>query len=348
MSDTAQKSPSPRSSPRAAAGGAPPTVLEADPDAYEDDGDSAFGPSDQGSETTSLASSIYRFREENGRTYNAYKEGAYFLPNDESENSRLDLQHNLCILMQDNRLFISPAGKDKPLGRVLDAGCGTGIWAIDFADEHPESSVVGVDLSPIQPPFVPPNLQFLIDDLESEWTYTTPFDFIYMRLLCGSIKDWPNLFRQSFQNLNPGGYIEVCDPLNPLICDDGTLPADCALVKWNHLFVEASIKLGASLISVRDYEKQLVEAGFINVEKVEFKWPINSWPKDKKYKELGSWVYENILEGLQALSLMLFTNVLGWTPEELEVFLVDVRKDLKNRSIHAYWPFYIVYGQKPE
>lgn len=34
--------------------------------------------------------------------------------------------------MQDNKLYLSPIGKDKTIGRVLDAGTGTGIWAIDF------------------------------------------------------------------------------------------------------------------------------------------------------------------------------------------------------------------------
>ncbi len=36
------------------------------------------------------------------------------------------------MLMQDNQLFTCPAVKTKPLKRVLDAGCGTGIWSIDF------------------------------------------------------------------------------------------------------------------------------------------------------------------------------------------------------------------------
>jgi ribosomal protein L11 methylase PrmA len=38
------------------------------------------------------------------------------------------------MLTQDNHLYLCPAGKDKdkPLKRVLDAGCGTGIWAIDM------------------------------------------------------------------------------------------------------------------------------------------------------------------------------------------------------------------------
>jgi ubiquinone/menaquinone biosynthesis C-methylase UbiE len=38
------------------------------------------------------------------------------------------------MLTQDNQLFTCPAVKDKPLKRVLDAGCGTGIWSIDFGE----------------------------------------------------------------------------------------------------------------------------------------------------------------------------------------------------------------------
>lgn len=30
--------------------------------------------------------------------------------------------------------------------KVLDIGTGTGIWAIDFANEHPEAEVIGLDL----------------------------------------------------------------------------------------------------------------------------------------------------------------------------------------------------------
>lgn len=54
--------------------------------------------------------------------------------------------------------------------------------------------------------------------------------------------------------------------------------------------------------------------------------------------QLGAWNLENVEVGLQGLSMMLFTHVLGWSATEVEVFLVDVRKDLKNRKIHAYMP----------
>ncbi|KAJ4081687.1 hypothetical protein NW760_005503 [Fusarium oxysporum] len=125
-------------------------IVAADED-VQDDRDSSIGD-DATSSTASLSSSILDFRHENGRTYHAYKDGKYHLPNDERENDRLDLQHNLFLLTFDNKLGLSPPNlPDSKVKRVLDLGTGTGIWAIDFGDDHPEAEVTGVDLSPIQP-----------------------------------------------------------------------------------------------------------------------------------------------------------------------------------------------------
>ena len=44
-----------------------------------------------------------------------------------------------------------------------------------------------------------PNVEWLVDDLEEPWTYNTKFDFIYLRCMSGSIKDWPKLFRQAYE-----------------------------------------------------------------------------------------------------------------------------------------------------
>ncbi|KAG7038624.1 methyltransferase domain-containing protein [Colletotrichum scovillei] len=316
-------------------------------DNTNDDSDSAMGVSVLGS-SASMTSSIMRYREENGRTYHAYREGRYVLPNDAVENDRLDLQHHLYTLTFDGKLFVSPAGRDKPLKRVLDAGTGTGIWAMDFADDHQETLITGVDLSPIQPPFVPPNVTFYIDDLEDDWTYSYKFDFVFGRMLTGSIADWPRFIRQSYEYLEPGGWIELSDILLDLQSDDGTVRPECATQKWAGHMLEAAAIWKRPLDSCKFYKEQLAEAGFTNIEEKIYKWPSNPWPKDPKYKELGVWTYENLGNGLSGLSLALFTRALGWSAEQLEVFLVDARKDMRDRSIHGWWPVYVVYAQKPE
>ncbi|KAG8349737.1 hypothetical protein FVEN_g12080 [Fusarium venenatum] len=343
---TPAKTASPQSSPNEQA--LPPEPagqLDADDNVTDDD--SALGYTDEESSTASLSSTIYKFREENGRTYHAHKDGAYIGPNDDLEQDRLDFQHSLCLLTFDNQLHLAPIYKEGciPVRRVLDVGTGTGIWAMDFADEHPMTVVTGVDLSPIQPSLVPPNVQFQVDDMEDEWTFSEPFDYIYCRFMTVSFANWPRFFDQSFKNLTPGGWIEVVDILPPT-SDDGTMSPDTALHKWSNLLLESTEKIGRPFGGTAFYKSQMEEVGFKNVTLRVYKWPQNRWPKDKKYKELGSWTLENISSGLEAISNALFTRVLGWSKPELDVFLTDVRKDIKNTSIHAYWPVYVICGQK--
>ncbi|GAB1317164.1 Methyltransferase [Madurella fahalii] len=336
------KSPSPNPPPA----GEP--LIADDEENLRADVDSSYGS--LASSSTSLASSILKFRQENGRSYHAYKpERGYILPSDEQESDRLDMQHHVFYLTFDGALHTCPAGRDgKPLRRVLDAGTGTGIWAMDFADDHPESHVIGVDLSPIQPGFVPPNVAFYVDDLEDEWTFNDPFDFIYGRMLAGALTDWPRFMHRCFENLAPGGWLELADITFPTLSDDGTLADSSALSQWNKHVIEAGHMLGHSIECAKHYKQQMIDAGFVNVQEKLYKWPINSWPKDPKYKEIGMWTEQNFCGGIYGLSVALFTRALGWSAQELEVFLVNVRKDLRDRQIHAYWPIWTVYGQKPE
>ena len=115
----------------------------------EPDTDSAFEDDSDASSYTSLISEVQNYKYENGRRYHSYREGQYVLPNDEAEQDRQDLSHHIRNLVLNGDLSRAPIGA-KPR-RVLDVGTGTGIWAIDFADEFPSASVIGTDLSPIQP-----------------------------------------------------------------------------------------------------------------------------------------------------------------------------------------------------
>lgn len=69
-----------------------------------------------------------------------------------------------------------------------------------MADQYKSAEIIGTDLSPVQPAFVPPNCKFEIDDASSEWVFTpNSRDLVFMRFLLGAFSDWPAVYRQAFK-----------------------------------------------------------------------------------------------------------------------------------------------------
>jgi hypothetical protein len=120
--------------------------------------------------------------------------------------------------------------------------------------------------------------------------------------------------------------------------DDGTLSEDGPIMTWSKLLNESSIKLQQAYQKIDGFKDIMAEAGFTDIVDSRFKWPTNHWPKDKKYKELGVWNNENVAIGLESLTIAPFTRAHGWSIEDIQVFLTEVRKDLNNPRIHGYWP----------
>ncbi|PWW80887.1 S-adenosyl-L-methionine-dependent methyltransferase [Tuber magnatum] len=295
-------------------------LMEADSTTSDPPDDQGIGD-DLSTYTASLASSVSDYQYENGRRYNGYRRGS--------------------------KLHWAPI--DPNPQRILDIGTGTGSWAVDIADMYPSAHVIGTDLSPIQSHWVPPNLVYEIDDAESEWTYKRDsFDLVHTRYLTGAFADWPKFIERSFTALKPGGWIECQEIESRILSDDGTLQPDSALAKWNELLREAAETYGRSVVAAARLANWMEDAGYVNVTNRCFKIPNNAWPKNPKMKEVGMYQMANFLDGLQALTMALFTRALRWTPAEVEAYLVEVRKDIKNKNIHSYLNFYVAYGQKPE
>lgn len=170
------------------------------------------------STTTTMDESIKDFFFENGRRYHRFREGLYPFPNDGIEQEREELLHVLIKSLGEGKLHQAPIGSHPQ--SILDVGTGTGTWVVDsecspkpsprtfadnlfhtsVADQYPSASVLGVDLSPIQPRWTPANATFVIDDVEALWPYQRNyFDYVHCRQAALAIRDWPKLCTQSFE-----------------------------------------------------------------------------------------------------------------------------------------------------
>ncbi|KAI9931480.1 hypothetical protein ASPWEDRAFT_169675 [Aspergillus wentii DTO 134E9] len=345
---------SPRSVPRSATGSPRQRQQQGHQEEQEDDYADNGEPEDGGdsdyaedflSDTTSINSEITAYRFENGRRYHAYKDGAYWGPNDEQQNEQLDLAHHMFTILLGNRLVLAPISDN--IQNVLDVGTGTGIWAIDFADEYPSAEVIGSDLSPIQPSFVPPNLKFEIDDAEEVWLHpVNHFDLVHVRAMYGAIADWPAFYRNALRHIRPGGWIDQLEMSIEFRSDDGTVTDDHVLSVWSKTFIEAGERFGKTFRTADLAKGYMQEAGFQNVTEERFKLPVGPWSKDRRLKKLGMWNLTHCEAGIEGWAMALLTRIMGWSYDEVQVFLAQMRQGLRDPNVHAYFYVVGVYGQK--
>ncbi|KAI8284289.1 Secondary metabolism regulator LAE1 [Colletotrichum sp. SAR 10_98] len=261
---------------------------------------------------------------------------SYVLPNDETESDRLDMAHALITRVIGNKLYLAPVETPK-VHRILDIGTGTGICKQTRFKQDPKYEaltlynwqIIGNDLSAIQPLWVPPNVKFEIDDVESPWV-GPKYDYI----MCS--------------NLNPGGWAEFQDMSVEYYSDDGSYKPEHFTYKWNQTFVQTLKAIGRDPAPGPQLEGWVRgHGGFNNVAHQKFKVPIGPWAKKRHYKDIGLLNLAQVLEGLEGFSLKLFCGVLGKSNEEVQSLLAGVRNELKTNAFHALFDIHVVFGQKP-
>ncbi|KAK7739833.1 hypothetical protein SLS62_011183 [Diatrype stigma] len=327
--------------------------------------------------STSITPSIWDHSFENGRRYHKFHEGAYHFPNDDAEQEREDMKHSMVKMLCNDQLHFAPIGPSPQA--ILDIGTGTGSWAMEMGERYPSASVLGVDLSPIQPDWVPPNVRFMVDDVESPWLHPRDhFDYIHFRHTVMAIKDWDILLRRCYEHTKPGGWVELQEihhfPMsnngngNGSHAGGGMMPPDHPVAQYWRRIDEGLARLGVVGFGQRASEpwsesgsgsestalELLRGAGFVEATgRRVFHIPIGPWPRNKVLKGVGVYWRTILVDGLQATALRPLMRGLRWERARVEAFLVAVRRayldlDLDdNEGSQMYMPLVCVYGQKP-
>ncbi|KAK7958544.1 hypothetical protein PG988_013392 [Apiospora saccharicola] len=318
-----------------------------------------------------------------GRTYQAYREDTYYLPNDADEQDRLDFQHEMTSILLDKRLSVAPVENPK---YVLDVATGTGIWALDYATENPDCQVIGTDLSLIQPDMedTVPNCRFIREDSEDPWTYDHKFDYVHLRYVVTCFKDHRTIMRHAFKNrkcdplrlhvrtaqstevnftsgdattraqlqlialqhaVNPGGWFEYVDQSVEPMRHGGTAEGS---VWYDYVmtFLKTMAGLGRDLQCPRKYKRWLEEVGFVNVQEQLIPIPMGPWPSNPKFKLAGSYALAKTRTGDLEVAKPIFLRA-GMSELEYDELANKVRLEITDRNNQFYILMVVVYGQKP-
>jgi trans-aconitate methyltransferase len=204
---------------------------------------------------------------------------------------------------------------------------GTGIWALNFAREHPSSLVVGTDLSAIQPITSLPNVEFVVENSETqEWLFPEPFDFIHIRSMGPCFNDFMTVIQKCYRHVSPGGWLELQDGSWELQSPDGSLQGT-ALERWYQLLISGGARSGRDMIKSKFYKSYLECAGFSDVEERIIPLRVGGWPGNllesrSLYFAIGSYRKLILATGLSA--------------EETDALLDAARKDVLNPRINFH------------
>ncbi|CAE6443329.1 unnamed protein product [Rhizoctonia solani] len=185
---------------------------------YQEDEDFSDIDSDSSDITTRSMSTLNSlevnsyFREVYGRAYPADRNIPAFVPLDNGEAARLEIQHHYMKLMIGSNYFgpvleiLQPHPTRRK--RVLDVFTADGTWAQEMATEFPHVDFVSLDMIPLVPHAPRPNISFEVYDVYNGLAEPdASFDIVHARRTITQFRDYNSFLREIHRVLKPGGLI---------------------------------------------------------------------------------------------------------------------------------------------
>ncbi|KAH7160024.1 S-adenosyl-L-methionine-dependent methyltransferase [Dactylonectria estremocensis] len=300
--------------------------------------------SDVAASTRSLWAQDLDYRDIHGRRYCR----EYFMPNDEIEQLRLALQHQVFYHVMEGEFTLAPIQDPT---HILDVGTGTGEWAIKMAELLPRCEVIGTDIAAIaETRSVPMNVFFEIEDAEDWDRLPDMYDLVHFRCMEGAFQNWRFIYDNAFYSLKPGGWVEVqdFDSAEGFAKFVDSFPPDSPMRSINADLVEAAIKSGRPRGTGHLDPRLFIEAGFVDVRVTEYVIPISV-----AEKSAGKIWLISCLDALEANCLRLLTEHMGWDPEKCKAACETAARELANiakspeKSKGLQVKMRVVIGRKP-
>ncbi|KAK7999904.1 hypothetical protein PG990_012504 [Apiospora arundinis] len=300
------------------------------------------------------------YREENGRCYCPYRDCP--LPIDDIEQDRLDIMHKFFTVAREDH-GESPGQKRSEKGlharpllcngppRILDLGCGTGIWCNDMADHYPGANILGWDLSlRMQPDRMPFGVHYQPQDISDPTWDLEPnsMDLIHMRLLGGCVPDWRAVYQNVFNHLKPGtGLFEHIEIDYRPISYNNTLPENSSVNRWMKAVYGAYEQSGRPLFPKEDLHNTLSQLGFTDIMHEDQEIPYHPWPENEHLREISRWFNLAMQSAIPAISLAPLTRYAGWSAKEVTILNADVKREICMRPMEFSCRMHIWHARRP-
>jgi len=160
-------------------------------------------------------------------------------------------------------------------------------------------------------------------------------------------QSWPPYIAEVYRVLKPGsGWATFLEIGTGFKSDDGSLPEDSAINRWQQYIMEALAKMGIDLDIGRRLGELVKEQPFVDVKVEEIKMPHGPWSSDEKGRLIGAFsrrMWSKSPESSEPLMWDVIPDA-----DERTAFIRQLQMELSNPDYHIYCTWHLVIARKPQ